>query len=87
MIMMAPETYYEWYLKGRSKEEIIKKIRSLKREINQIKFRLEAPDILRMKYDITSCDRDPGFCKSYLKKKQYRHTKKQVAYISLPEQS
>lgn len=68
MIMMAPETYYEWYLKGRSKEEIIKKIRSLKREINQIKFRLEAPDILRMKYDITSCDRDPGFCKSYLKK-------------------
>ena len=46
MIMMAPETYYDCYLKGKSKEAIIKKIRSLKREINQIKFRLEASVVL-----------------------------------------
>ena len=68
MIMMDPETYYECYLKGRSKEELIQRIRSLKREINHIIFRLEAPAVVKLKYDISSCDMSPEVCEHYLEK-------------------
>lgn len=44
MSMICPETYYEMNLKGKNKEEILKEIHSLKREINRCIRRLEDPD-------------------------------------------
>lgn len=40
-MMISPEGYYEVSLKGKSKAEILKEIRSLKREINQLKRYME----------------------------------------------
>jgi hypothetical protein len=42
--MISPETYYEEYLKGKTPEEILKAIRSLKREITRLKNIAEHPD-------------------------------------------
>ena len=40
-MMISPEGYYEVSLKGKSQAEILKEIRSLKREIKQLKQYLE----------------------------------------------
>lgn len=40
-MMISPEAYYEEYLRGRSQEEILHEIRSLKREISRLKRELE----------------------------------------------
>ena len=42
-MMISPEGYYEEYLKGRTAEEILKVIRSLKREIDRLKNIVENP--------------------------------------------
>lgn len=43
-MMVSPETYYEMNLKGKSQEEIMKKIRSLKIQIGQLKRSVENTD-------------------------------------------
>ena len=43
-MMISPETYYEINLKGKSQEEIMKKIRSLKIQIGQVKRSIENAD-------------------------------------------
>lgn len=43
-MMVSPETYYEMNLKGKSQEEIMKKIRSLKIQIGQLKRSIENTD-------------------------------------------
>ena len=43
-MMISPETYYEEYLKGKTPEEILKVILSLKREITRLKNIAEHPD-------------------------------------------
>ena len=43
-MMISPETYYEMNLKGKSQEEIMKKIRSLKIKIGQLKRSIENAD-------------------------------------------
>lgn len=43
-MMICPETYYEEYLKGKTPDEILKAIRSLKREIGRLKNTAEHPD-------------------------------------------
>lgn len=43
-MMISPETYYEMNLKGQSQEEIMKKIRSLKIQIGQLKRSIENTD-------------------------------------------
>ncbi len=43
-MMISPETYYEEYLKGKTLEEILKAIRSLKRKITRLKNIAEHPD-------------------------------------------
>lgn len=43
-MMISPETYYEEYLKGKTPEEILKAIRSLKREITRLKNIAEHPE-------------------------------------------
>lgn len=40
-MMISPETYYEEYLKGKTKEQILSAIRGLKREIGRLKNTLE----------------------------------------------
>ena len=40
-MMISPEGYYEVNLKGKSQQDILKEIRSLKREINQLKRYME----------------------------------------------
>ncbi len=42
-MMICPETYYEMNLKGRTPNEIMKSIRSLKRDINSLKKQIEHP--------------------------------------------
>ena len=43
-MMINPETYYAMNLKGKSQEEIMKKIRSLKIQIGQLKQSIENTD-------------------------------------------
>ena len=40
-MMISPETYYEEYLKGKTKEQILSAIRGLKKEIGRLKNMLE----------------------------------------------
>lgn len=42
-MMISPESYYEEYLKGKTKEEIMTAIRGLKQEIGQLKNSMENP--------------------------------------------
>ena len=42
-MMIGPETYYEENLKGKTAEQIMTAIRSLKREINRLKNVMEYP--------------------------------------------
>jgi hypothetical protein len=43
-MMIGPEGYYEEYLKGKDADGVLRKIRSLKREINSLKRTMEHPD-------------------------------------------
>ena len=43
-MMISPETYYDEYLKGKTAEQIMSRIRSLKREINYLKNTMEHPE-------------------------------------------
>ena len=49
-MMLNPETYYEEYLKGKTAEQIMSKIRSLKREINYLKNTMEHPEYQCMRH-------------------------------------
>lgn len=42
-MMLSPESYYEEYLKGKTKEEIMTAIRGLKQEIGHLKNSMEKP--------------------------------------------
>ena len=42
-MMISPEGYYEEYLKGKTKEQILTVIRGLKQEIGRLKITMEAP--------------------------------------------
>ncbi len=44
-MMISPETYVESEIKGKSKEEMLKKIRGLKQEIGRLRNKLENIDI------------------------------------------
>jgi len=43
-MMISPEGYYEEYLKGKTKEQILTIIRGLKQEIGRLKNTMESPD-------------------------------------------
>jgi hypothetical protein len=43
-MMISPEAYYEEYLKGKTKEQILTVIRGLKQEIGRLKNTMENPD-------------------------------------------
>ncbi len=43
-MMISPDSYYEFVLKGKTKDELMTEIRSLKREINCLKRSIEADD-------------------------------------------
>ena len=43
-MMISPEGYYEEYLKGKTKEQIMTAIRGLKQEIGRLKITMESPD-------------------------------------------
>ena len=62
-MMISPETYYEMNLKGKSLEEIMKKIRSLKIQIGQLKRSIENTDdmvleVFPSRLTRLKCDRD-----------------------------
>ena len=42
-MMISPESYYEEYLKGKTKEEIMTAIRGIKQEIGHLKNSMENP--------------------------------------------
>ena len=42
-MMISPESYYEEYLKGKTKEQIMTAIRGLKQEIGRLKNSMENP--------------------------------------------
>ena len=43
-MMISPEGYYEEYLKGKTKEQIMTAIRGLKQEMGRLKNTMESPD-------------------------------------------
>ena len=43
-MMISPDSYYEEYLKGKTKEKIMTAIRGLKQEIGRLKNTMEGPD-------------------------------------------
>lgn len=43
-MMISPESYYEYNLKGKNEKEILSKIRGLKNEIGRLKNTMEHPD-------------------------------------------
>lgn len=43
-MIISPEEYYEKYLKGKTKEQIMTTIRGLKKEIGRLKNSMESPD-------------------------------------------
>ena len=43
-MMISPEGYYEEYLKGKTKEQIMTVMRGLKQEIGHLKNTMEGPD-------------------------------------------
>jgi len=43
-MMISPEGYYEEYLKGKTKEQIMTAMRGLKQEIGLLKNTMESPD-------------------------------------------
>lgn len=43
-MMISPEGYYEEYLKGKTKEQIMAAMRGLKQEIGRLKDTMESPD-------------------------------------------
>ena len=62
-MMINPETYYAMNLKGKSQEEIMKKIRSLKIQIGQLKRSIENTDdmvleVFPSRLTRLKCDRD-----------------------------
>ena len=62
-MMISPETYYEMNMKGKSQEEIMKKIRSLKIQIRQLKRSIENTDVMAFevfpsRLTRLKCDRD-----------------------------
>ena len=62
-MMISPEIYYEMNLKGKSQEEIMKKIRSLKIQIGQLKRSIEKTDdmvleVFPSRLTRLKCDRD-----------------------------
>ena len=62
-MMINPETYYAMNLKGKSQEEIMKKIRSLKIQIGQLKQSIENTDdmvleVFPSRLTRLKCDRD-----------------------------
>ena len=62
-MMISQETYYEMNLKGKSQEEIMKKIRSLKIQIGQLKRSIENADdivceVFPGRLTRLKCDRD-----------------------------
>ena len=62
-MMISPETYYEMNLKGKSQEEIMKKIRSLKIQIGQLMRSIENTDdmvleVFPSRLTRLKCDRD-----------------------------
>ena len=62
-MMISQETYYEMNLKGKSQEEIMKKIRSLKIQIGQLKRSIENTDdmvleVFPSRLTRLKCDRD-----------------------------
>ena len=63
-MMISPEAYYEMCLKGRSPEEILRQIRSLKKEISSLKRSLEEntgkaePVVFPSPLTRISCSRD-----------------------------
>lgn len=44
LMMISPETYYESSLKGKTKEEVLTKIRGLKKTIGHLKRVIESPE-------------------------------------------
>ena len=44
-MMISPETYYEFELKGKTREEILREIRSLKREIKRLERLVADPSL------------------------------------------
>lgn len=62
-MMISPEMYYEMNLKGKSQEEILREIRSLKREIGHLKRSLEdttteVSEVCPSRLTMLKCNRD-----------------------------
>lgn len=68
-MMMSPESYYEYCLKGKSEKEILSEIRKLKRRISRLKRTMEHPNYYKRNVNIDpSEDVRIHWNREYLKK-------------------
>lgn len=67
-MMISPENYYEEYLKGKTKEQIMTSIRGLKQEIGRLKNTMEGPDFSEKPIMHPSEDTRLHWNREYLKK-------------------
>ncbi len=49
-MMMSPESYYQRYLKGKSKTELLEVINDLEQEIKELRDMTAAPDYKQLMY-------------------------------------
>ena len=61
-MMISPATFYEYELKGKSPEQIMTVIRSLKRRISKLKNTIEHPEYKVVKVDV---DAAPELAEAY----------------------
>ena len=65
-MMISPEAYYEKYLKGKTKEQIMSAVRSLKQAMGRLKNTMENPKSVQEKYIFPSTNTRLHCTRKYL---------------------
>lgn len=80
-MMISPEGYYEEYLKGKTKEQIMSTIRGLKQEIGRLKNTMESPDYGQEPIVHPSEDTRLHWTREYLKRAKQAYAESGGTYI------
>ncbi|KGP76506.1 hypothetical protein JT05_04300 [Desulfosporosinus sp. Tol-M] len=86
-MMISPEGYYEQYLKGKTREQIMSAIRGLKQEIGRLKNTMENPDYGQKEIMHPSEDTRLHWTREYLEKAKQAYAEAGGMYtLSKPEE-
>ena len=73
-MMISPEHYYEEYLRGKTKEQIMSAIRSLKQTMGRLKNTMENPNSVQEKYTLPSTNTRIHCTRKYLDRARQAYT-------------